>query len=60
MKIEIYITEKEDGKANVRLAVPKTIIESDNREDISEVVEKTCKVVWIEIDTLLQNLEGIK
>ena len=60
MKIEIYITEKEDGKANVRLAVPKVITEDTMREDVPDVIEKTCKIVWVEISTLLANLEGIK
>lgn len=58
MKIEIQIVESEEtGKVRCSLQPPKYLLED---RKASDEIEKTCKIVWIEIDNLLQNLQKIK
>lgn len=58
MKIEIHIVESEDtGKVRCSLQPPKYLVQD---KKVSDDIEKTCKIVWIEIDNLLQNLQKIK
>ena len=58
MKIEIRIVESKDtGKVRCSLQPPKYLVLD---KKVSDDIEKTCKIVWIEIDNLLQNLQNIK
>ena len=62
MKIEVKIIESEEtGKVRCVLQPPKKLddFNSISKENM-ETIEKTCKVVWMEIDQLLLNLQDIK
>ena len=61
MKIEIQIVESEEtGKVRCSLQPPKYLVHEEGKGKASDEIEKTCKIVWIEIDNLLQNLQKIK
>lgn len=61
MKIEIQILESEEtGKVRCSLQPPKYIKNENGEKEASDEIEKTCKIVWIEIDNLLQNLQKIQ
>ena len=61
MKIEIQIVESEEtGKVRCSLQPPKYLTYENGKGKATEEIEKTCKIVWIEIDNLLQNLQKIK
>ena len=62
MKIEINIVKSEDtGKVRCSLQPPKKLVDfSELTDEEKETIEKSCKVVWMEIDQLLLNLQDIK
>ena len=61
MMIQINIIESEEsGKVRCSLQPPRYIKDEEGNKLSSDEIEKTCKIVWIEIDNLLHNLQNIK
>lgn len=56
MKIQINIVKTEDGKVRTTLQPPKPI---DSFKDVSKEEDEACKVLWIKIDELLQELSKL-
>lgn len=56
MKIEIIMVKTEDGKVRTTLQPPKPI---DSFKDVSKEEDEACKVLWIKIDELLQELSKL-
>ena len=56
MKIQINIISEESGKVRCTLQPPKPL---DSFEKVKKEEDEACKVLWIKIDELLQELNKL-
>ena len=57
---EIYKLSGEEVSKELNPKILEALNIKEETKQETEEIEKTCKIVWIEIDNLLQNLQKIK